>query len=83
MDDEKDDYNGNDDDQDNEKPSEQDIDLDMSGEDDNEGKKEDLGVVDRVVDVRPVRGAAKYQEEVKTGKRFLVFLFIHDSSKTT
>ena len=48
----------------------------MSGEDDDEGKEEYLGIVDRVVDVRPVRGAAKYQEEVKTGKRFLVFLSV-------
>ena len=29
----------------------------MGGEDDDEGEKEDLGVVQRVVDIRPVRGA--------------------------
>ena len=40
------------------KPGEQDIDLDVGGEDDDEGQEEDLGVVQRVVDVRPVRGAA-------------------------
>ena len=42
----------------NEKPGEQDIDLDVGGEDDDEGQEEDLGVIQRVVDVRPVRGAA-------------------------
>ena len=39
------------------KPGEQDIDLDVGGEDDDEGQEEDLGVVEGVVDVRPVRGA--------------------------
>ena len=43
------------------KPGEQDIDLDVSGKDDDEGEQEDLGVVEGVVDVRPVRGAAKCQ----------------------
>ena len=37
---------------------EQDVDLDMGGEDNEKGKQENLSVVDRVVDVRPVRGAA-------------------------
>ena len=37
---------------------EQDVDLDMGGEDNEEGKQENLSVVDRVVDVRPVRRAA-------------------------
>ena len=36
---------------------EQDVDLDMGGEDNEKGKQENLSVVDRVVDVRPVRGA--------------------------
>ena len=29
----------------------------MGGEDDDKGEEEDLGVVQRVVDIRPVRGA--------------------------
>ena len=37
---------------------EQDVDLDVGGEDNEKGKQENLSVVDRVVDVRPVRGAA-------------------------
>ena len=45
-----------------EKPCEQHINLDVSGEDDDERKQEDLGVVECVVDVGPVRGAAKCQE---------------------
>ena len=51
---------------DNDQPCEQDINFDVGGEDDDKWKQENLGVVDRVVDVGPVRGAAKYQE-VKTG----------------
>ena len=37
---------------------EQDVDLDVGGEDNEKGKQENLSVVDRVVDVRPVRRAA-------------------------
>ena len=37
---------------------EQDVDLDMGGKDNEKWKQENLSVVDRVVDVRPVRGAA-------------------------
>ena len=37
---------------------EQDVDLDVGGEDNKKGKQENLSVVDRVVDVRPVRRAA-------------------------
>ena len=37
---------------------EQDVDLDMRGEDNKKGKQKNLSVVDRVVDVRPVRRAA-------------------------
>ena len=37
---------------------EQDVDLDMGGKDNEKWKQENLSVVDCVVDVRPVRGAA-------------------------
>ena len=37
---------------------EQDVDLDVGGKDNEKGKQENLSVVDRVVDVRPVRRAA-------------------------
>ena len=37
---------------------EQDVDLDMGGKDNKKWKQENLSVVDRVVDVRPVRRAA-------------------------
>ena len=37
---------------------EQDVDLDVGGEDNKKGKQKNLSVVDCVVDVRPVRRAA-------------------------
>ena len=68
------------DDDGDDKPGEQEIDLDVSREDDDEGEQEDLGVVERVVDVGPVRGAAKCQE-VETRIIKLQKLFICDSEK--
>ena len=41
-------------------PGEENIDPSVGGNDDDEGQEEDLAVVQRVVDVRPVVGAAKH-----------------------
>ena len=47
------------DDDGDDKPGEQEIDLDVSRKDDNEGEQEHPGLEEHVVDVGPVRGAAK------------------------
>ena len=41
-------------------PGEENVDPGVGGDDDDEGQEEDLAVVQRVVDVRPVVGAAKH-----------------------
>ena len=55
------------------KPGEEGVDPDVGCDNDEEGEEEDLAVVGRVVDVRPVVGAENRIEKIKLNSLFILF----------